>query len=220
MKRSLAIAIVFILVQGGICAPPELKLTPDKIKPSVGNLVKVSADTTAKTIKWKVIGDWETVQDSSGKFIFVVAKEGKVSVLAIAITETGDSSEFVECIVSVEKVDPIVNPLTKNLLDVLPQVLPAEKALIPNLKSFYTKASTLAQDTTLTTWGDLTTKLSELAVSEGISQKLKPLQLVIAQLLSSELPSKNASTLPLDKEGRDKATNLFNKIAAALADVR
>lgn len=92
-----------------LAAPPELKLTPDKPSPKTGELVKVSAETTAKAIRWKVIGDCQHVQDSSGRSIVVVVRAGKVSVLAIAASESGELSEFAEVVFDAPT-DPVKPP--------------------------------------------------------------------------------------------------------------
>lgn len=93
-----------------LAAPPELKLTPDKPTPKVGELVKVSAETTAKAIKWKVLGDCQHVQDSSGRSLVVVVRAGKVSVIAVAASESGELSEFAEVVFDAATPDPVKPP--------------------------------------------------------------------------------------------------------------
>lgn len=94
-----------------LAAPPELKLTPDKPTPKAGELVKVAAETTAKAIRWKVLGDCQSVQDSSGRSIVVVIRAGKVSVIAIAASESGELSEFAEVIFDAATTpDPVKPP--------------------------------------------------------------------------------------------------------------
>lgn len=93
-----------------LAAPPELKLTPDKPTPKVGELVKVSAETTAKAIKWKVLGDCQHVQDSSGRSLVVVVRAGKVSVIAVAASESGELSEFAELTFDAATPDPVKPP--------------------------------------------------------------------------------------------------------------
>lgn len=93
-----------------LAAPPELKLTPDKPTPKAGELVKVAAETTAKAIRWKVLGDCQSVQDSSGRSIVVVIRAGKVSVIAIAASESGELSEFAEVVFD-DQVDAKPKPI-------------------------------------------------------------------------------------------------------------
>lgn len=93
-----------------LAAPPELKLTPDKPAPKAGELVKVAAETTAKAIRWKVLGDCQSVQDSSGRSIVVVIRAGKVSVIAIAASESGELSEFAEVVFD-DQVDAKPKPI-------------------------------------------------------------------------------------------------------------
>lgn len=99
--KTLTLSLVVAALFGPcslLAAPPELKLTPDKPTPKAGELVKVAAETTAKAIKWKVLGDCQSVQDSSGRSIVVVIRAGKVSVIAIAASESGELSEFAEVV--------------------------------------------------------------------------------------------------------------------------
>ena len=203
---------------GVLAAPPDLKLTLDKPKPVTGDLVKVSADTTAKAIRWKVIGDFQHVADSSGRAVYVVVKSGKVSVIAIAASDTGELSEFAECVIAVEA-EVVLTPLAKSIQTAMMDVSPEEKVLLPNLKTFYIKAAKTAVDPALLTWGDLTTKLLTISQEEGTAGKLKPIQVVISQTLSAELPSKNASSQLLDQPGRDKAVAVFSKVANAIGEV-
>jgi len=93
-----------------LAAPPELKLTPDKPTPKAGELVKVAAETTAKAIKWKVLGDCQSVQDSSGRSIVVVIRAGKVNVIAVAASESGELSEFAEVTFDAATPDPVKPP--------------------------------------------------------------------------------------------------------------
>lgn len=93
-----------------LAAPPEIKLTPDKPKPTACDLVTVSADTTAKSIRWKVLGDCQFKPDSSGRSVVIVPKSGRVSVLAIAASDTGELSDFAEFAFLVDPIAPPVKP--------------------------------------------------------------------------------------------------------------
>lgn len=112
--KTLTLSLVVAALFGPcslLAAPPELKLTPDKPTPKAGELVKVAAETTAKAIKWKVLGDCQSVQDSSGRSIVVVIRAGKVSVIAIAASESGELSEFAEVVFDAATApDPVKPP--------------------------------------------------------------------------------------------------------------
>lgn len=92
-------------------APPTLKLTPSAAKPAPGELVTVVAETTGKTVKWAVIGDAQSRTDTGGKSVVLVAKSGRVTVIAVASNETGELSEFAEVAFGeLLKCDPIPAP--------------------------------------------------------------------------------------------------------------
>jgi hypothetical protein len=79
---------------------PILKLTADKPKPTAGTLVTVKADTDAKTVRLKVVGDAQTYADSGGRTLAVVPNSGKVVVIGVAASDAGDLSEIVELVVA------------------------------------------------------------------------------------------------------------------------
>ena len=96
--RNLAAYISCAVVIGGQSnavtgAPPDLKLTPP-VKSAPGDLVQVKADTAAKTVKWKVCGDCQYTVDSTGRYINLVYRATRVDVFALAVNETGETSEF------------------------------------------------------------------------------------------------------------------------------
>lgn len=94
-----------------LAAPPDLKIAADKPTPKAGELIKVSAETTAKSIAWKVIGDCQSVPDSSGRSIVLVVRAGKVVVLAIASSETGELSAWAEVVFDQDDAKPNPSPL-------------------------------------------------------------------------------------------------------------
>lgn len=91
-----------------LAVPPELKLTADVPKPAPCSLVKVTADGTAKSIAWIVVGDCQHVADSSGRSVVVVPKSGTVTVYAVGSSETGELSTPAKLVfeMSVEPVKP------------------------------------------------------------------------------------------------------------------
>lgn len=203
-------------------APPDLKLTSDKPKPAAGDLVRVSAETPAKAVKWKVIGDCQYAADTSGRIVYVVVKSGKVSVIAVAASDVGELSEFAECVLVVDGPGPGPgpDPLVMTVRTALAEVETAqERMLLGNLKTFYGKAAIAAVDPAILTWGALNDRLTTLSQAEGTAGKLKPVQAAIAQVLVVELPSKNATDQPLDQAGRDKAVAVFTRISNAIGEV-
>lgn len=110
MRFVYALTLTLAAAAIALCAPPELKLTPSVVKPAVGDLVVIAAETTALNVKWKVVGDWQTVKDSGGRSILVVCKSTRVDIIAVASNDKGELSEFVVCTFDGSKGAPAPGP--------------------------------------------------------------------------------------------------------------
>lgn len=102
----LSIVMAVMFPPSLLAIPPEIKLTPDVAKPIPGSLVTVSADGTAKSIGWIVVGDCQYKPDSSGKSIVVVPKSGLVTVFAYGSNETGELSQPAKLVFDLSSTDP------------------------------------------------------------------------------------------------------------------
>ena len=96
MRYAYALLALSALALAALAEPPELKLTPSIPKPVAGDLVRVTADAPG-VVKWRVVGDWQTVPDSNGKSILVVCKSSRLDVFAVTFTpgEKGEISDIV-----------------------------------------------------------------------------------------------------------------------------
>ena len=111
----IAVGLALVCADALHGAPPDLKLTPP-VKSAPGDLCQVKADTAAKTVKWKVCGDCQYTVDSSGRYINIVYRATRVDVFALAVNETGETSEF-ETLTFNALADPCKQ-------DVVPQPMP------------------------------------------------------------------------------------------------
>lgn len=112
MRLSLLISSLLLFSTSLFGAPPELKLAIDKERSSP-TFVVVRADTTAKTVKLKVVGDAVSYADSNGKIVVVsptAEGKGSVSVIGVAASETGEISDIVELVVTTEDTRPKPTP--------------------------------------------------------------------------------------------------------------
>ena len=103
----LSLVMVAMFPPSLLAIPPEIKLTPDVPKPIPGCLVTVSADGTAKSIGWIVVGDCQYKPDSSGKSIVVVPKSGVVTVFAYGSNETGELSQPAKLVFDLTGAEPV-----------------------------------------------------------------------------------------------------------------
>lgn len=92
------VSLAAVIVAFG--APPELKLSADKPTPKACELVTVKAETAAKTVRLKVTGDAQSFADSNGRTVAVVPKSGRVTVIGVAASETGELSQIVELVLA------------------------------------------------------------------------------------------------------------------------
>ena len=104
MRSAILMHLVPLLF---LLLPPDLKLTADKPTPAAGDLVTVTAETPAKSIRWKVVGDAQSKVDSSGRSVVVVVKSGTVTVFAVAAV-ADEQSEFAEVVF--KSAEPLPKP--------------------------------------------------------------------------------------------------------------
>ena len=218
VKALVVLTLSLAVCAAGAAAPPELKLTVAKPGAKAGDLVKVAAETAAKAVRWKVVGDAQWEADSNGRSVVLVIGAGKVSVFAIAASETGELSEFAEQSFELASPPaPAVSSLGKSLRESLSNLPAAEAALAPKLQQFYADAAALAKDETLLTWGDL---FAAMKLKSGpISGKMVSTQTLINAEIAASLP-KLVDTDAVDAAGRAKAVAVFKKVATALGEAQ
>lgn len=215
------------LAAGGAAAPPELKLKgPDR--PAAGQLVAVVADTTGKVVKWKVVGA-AAVEDTGGRKVFF-AGTGRVTVIAVAASDTGELSDFAEWSADLGGTAPVPpDP------DPAPADVPAD--LVAKLQAAYTAdagadkavarrvfaaaldaAAEYAQAARFATAGDL-----EKAVRANTKQLVGDGALTgmggpVGEYMAKFLPAEPAA--PLTKDVRDRWAAGYRVAAAAVRRVK
>jgi hypothetical protein len=199
------------LGQPVIALAPELTAAP-------GRLVKLTATTDGKTIRWLLIGeDADLVPFPDGKTaIFSAAKPGKY--LVFAWTAIGDvPSEAAKCVITVaeppapQPVDTLTAELRKLLAD---DTGPDKAANLAQLAALYREAATFAEKADVKTAGDLAARLRTAANSLLPAEALVALRKRIADEIAKELSTDGDS--PLDAAARRKAAALFLRIATSL----
>lgn len=211
--------LLFLLLsaQLSIAEPPTLKLTLATEKPKAGYPVKVSAETTAKAVRFRVVGDATPVPDSSGRFLHVVPHAGTVTVLAVAASDTGELSEFAEATFTVDGT-PVPPPSPDTLTATVKAALVAETSATKEadrtaLAAVYRALPDAAKDANVKTAAQLFAVVKG-ATEARIEGRLKP----VRQLFGAEL----AKILPADTEAvltaahREAAGKSFARFADIL----
>lgn len=223
MRRVFWAAVAVGLgVLPALAAPPELAVKgPDKPEPC--KLVTVTAETTAKVVKWKVIGDATAEFDSGGRKVFLVGK-GKVTVLAVAASDTGELSEFKDWVGEFgAKPDDVTPPPADPLVKAFQAAFDADPApdKRERLRVFsqcMDDAAGMAADAKYATAGDLEGAVRAACVQRvGVGQ-LPGLGKAVGEYLSKSLPAVKDD--PLAPAARDKAAAGYKAVAAALKGVK
>lgn len=220
------LVLVAALSASASAAPPELKLTGTD-KAAAGTLIVVSAETTAKAVKWKVVGDASVQQDSGGRKVFLVGK-GRVTVLAVAASEAGELSEFAEWSADLGGVEPVVPPEPEPeapaaLVGMIQAAYIADKSpdKAAELKAFgdaMAAAAKQAGDPALKTAGALESAVRAATVARVGAMKLPAVGVTVGDYLSGFLPTDKDATLTA--EDRKKAASGYKAVAAAVRRIK
>ena len=212
-----------------LAAPPELKLKgPDK--PVANALVVVTSESTAKTIKWKVVGAATVEQDTAGRKIYLVAQAGKVIVLAVASSETGELSDFAELAFDFgdgaiplppPNPDSAVPPeLVKSIQTAYNSDTTADKTnVLSSLAVAMDGAAIMTADKKYKTAGDLETAVRTYTLQKvGGAGKLPAVGIEIGNYLAPYLPLDKDSTLT--DSDRTKAATGYKTVASAIRRIK
>lgn len=208
------------LVLAMAAGPPAIALPPE-IQAQPGRIVKLTATTEGKLVRWQLAADdADLVPFPDGKTaLFCSPKPGRFTVFAW--TATGDvPSEAAKCVISVGEPLPIPPPKPvdalaaefRKLLAVDPT--PDKQSHLVQLAALYREAVSYADRTEVKTAGDLASRIRTAAGTLIPAEALVGIRKRIAEEIAKELPVESDS--PLDSGSRRKAAVLFARIATAL----
>lgn len=222
-------AALAVLLSAAACGAEPIVRLPATVHAKPGRLVKLTAETDCKQVRWFVCGDADLIPSESGKWaIFSAPAVGSYRV--VAFTAAGDvPSEPAVCAVVVEGPTPPEPPTPPTPPPDDPFVSALQAAYgadvdqgkadhKKNLASLYRQGAITAQKPTVETWGKLFEVMMVVARDVGLAGKLQAVQGVIQTELKKSLPTDPAKVL--DADGRALAAKVFGKVAASLEAVR
>jgi len=217
-------------------APPS-PIPPDWVSSSV--LWRVFDLSTGKEVKVRAFKE----AGKDGVFFGVGVKKRKLKAFAAVshlfaskdgdkVKEVAVRSLFLSADIQVGEEDPdppvppvppgpVLSELAKAFSDALKADPETNKAEMAGLwAQFYRSASTAASDSKLATWGDLFNATAVVAKSTGLAKKTPGLQRAFAAHLKTVLPWEKASGTAMNPANRKTAAEAFNRVAAALEEVK
>ena len=222
-------------------APPTLKL-PTEVKGEPGDFVEIVADTDGVQVQWYVIDPKlkmfpvRLLKDS--RIAVVTARDpGRYRLLAYTASDKGELSAPVVCTIVIgdapkppnppQPPDPPKPPIPPIDPDAaaLAEVLRPLYASIPGaaelkrqhliaLVGLYSAAEKTTGDKSITTLGDLFTRLRSASPMLLPNEALRPVRERLAKEMETNLPT--APSTPLDDALRMKTATLFRRFAQAL----
>jgi hypothetical protein len=205
------------LVFAAVAGPPTISLPPEVNAPP-GRIVKLSATTEGKLVRWQLAGDdADLVPFPDGKTaLFCSPKPGRFTVFAW--TAGGDEpSEAAKCVIVVGEGPPPkpVDALAAEFRKLLAADGTAEKlAHLVQLAALYREAAKYADHPDVKTAGELATRIRAAAASLLPADALISVRKRIAEEIAKELPVDTDAAL--DATTRRKAAALFLRIATSL----
>ena len=208
------------LILAAAVGPPTIALPPE-VTAQPGRLVKLTAVTEGKLVRWQLAGeDADLVPFPDGKTaLFCSPKPGRFTVFAW--TATGDvPSEAAKCVIVVGEPQPIPPPkpidtLAAEFRKLLASDSTIEKLVhLAQLAALYREAASFVDNPEVKTAGDLAARIRAAANTLLPAEALVGIRKRVAEEIAKELSSDGEA--PLDAAMRRKAAALFHRIAASL----
>jgi hypothetical protein len=215
-----------------LCLPAwgqSLKL-PAEIKGEPGTFITITPETDGKAVKFITLDPGLSVFPSSllkDSTIAVVlaGKPGRYRVLAYTAKGDLPSEPVITTVVVGDAPGPGPGPgptppptppdqLTQQISEALRYETDPDKAKLKDtLAALYRQGATVANNLSVTTWGQLFSAMQQAASTLGVRGKLPKVQAVISAHLSATLPTDPQRALAAE---RAKASETFLRVAAAL----
>jgi hypothetical protein len=214
----LLLAVPFM---GAADPPAPAVALPAEVAAHPGRLVKLTATTDAKQVRWLLASDdADLIPFPDGKTaLFCAAKSGRY--LVFAWTAAGDvPSEAARCVVSVGDPPPAPPPQPADALAaefrklLAADATPDKPAHLAQLVALYREAAAFADSADVKTAGELAARIRAAAGTLLPADALVAVRKRIADEIAKELPADGET--PLDATARRKAAALFARIATSL----
>lgn len=213
-----------VLLLASVAVADEPKpILPAELKTSVGKLEKITADTAAKKVFWKVQSPLQFLPCCDKSINVVGLLPGRYSIAAY-VAVAADDVQFSECVLIVEGAAPLppIPPAPVPPLPPVPDQLetdirslfaadtaPDRVATIGKLASLYKVAANSCQDLQIDTAGRLAQVIRD-ASTTLVGSGLIPLRRRVGEELGRVLPTDPDAKLT--PELRDRAAKLFLRL--------
>lgn len=221
-------ALIFVMLTTVLLLVATAAVRGDQevtVKP--GRLKKIETKLDGKKILWRPVGDFDLIEDSSGKYattLFPIT--GKYQILVVTAKADEPLTETITITVEGEKpIPPGPGPDPKPPVDDLAAKIgtawqmefAADKAASAKaLASVYRYGKARLDDSA--TWGEVFSRMSTQATAVGATDKIVNVQLVIQSALVSSLPTSGSARV--DADSKSKGGALFDRIATILEGLR
>ncbi len=206
-------------------APAPSVTIPAEVKGQPGRIVRLTAETEQKIVRWHLdssAADLVPFPDSKIA-LFSAPKPGRYTVLVW--TAAGDvPSPAAKCVVVIgdapaPPAPAPVDPFARDLQQLYERDSTKDKALhVAQLAVLYREAITFARKAEVATAGDLAERIRTAASSLIPADALVAIRKRVAEEIARELPV--TSDAPLDSATRDRAAQLFERIANLLGELK
>lgn len=222
MKHSAFIALsAFALLFIAAMAFGDQEVT---VKP--GRLKKIETTLESKKFIWKAVGDFDMIEDTSGKYattLFPVP--GKYTLIVIGAKGDQPLAETitvtVEGVVPPPPIPPGPDPLpvpdafSKSLVQAWQSEADPDKLKQRDgLAAIYAYGQARIHDTA--TWADFFTAMADKALEQKVSHKLGKVQQVIRNEAARILPKSLTVSNPIDSADRGTAQQFFERVVKTL----
>lgn len=215
------VSLMFFLFAVVARADQEISVKPGRLK-------KIETKLDGKKILWRPIGDFDLIEDSSGKYattLFPTPGEFKILVVTAKADEpvTETITVKVEGVVPPPPIPPDPKPPgpvddlaakigTAWQMEFDPNKLTHAKALA----ALYRFGKARLEDSA--TWGEVFDRMATQATATGCTDKIVNVQRVIQPFLESAIPTSRAARV--DAATKAKGGEMFERIAIALEGLR
>jgi hypothetical protein len=201
----IALAAIVLLAGPAWADPPKIKLPPE-VKVLPGGFIVLRPETDAHSVRWVCTqagvgilpGDLLTDQ----RALVATALPGRYTFAAVAASATGDQADPVFCVVQVgeppppepppspdepdAELPPVGSGVTKS--DPLRAAPDVDKAaVVRGLSYAWRQGADVSQNLQIRTVGDLYSAFRKLAIDQGASQRMKPLQTLMVIELQAKI---------------------------------
>lgn len=222
-------ALIFVMLSTVLLLVATAAVRGDQevtVKP--GRLKKIETKLDGKRILWRPIGDFDLIEDSSGKYATTLfPTPGRYQILVVTAKADEPITETIT--VNVEGVPPPIPPgpdpkppgpvddLAAKIGTAWQMEFAADKVQsAKNLAALYRYGRARMDDSA--TWGEVFDRMATQAVSLGVVDKLVNVQRAIQPTLDAAVPTVRAARV--DSDNKAKAAPLFDRVATILEGLK